>query len=265
MKYWNQFSPPEFSKSLPLPRPVLPYVIASLTYVLQQRCLLGMGWSPDYCYTSSSSTPECHTDTRRQVVPGVMPRTEAKVSKAPQLVSMPQHVWLKCLAVHHNNKMWHFSEAVKLQSKKWSWLGTAPEDRRRAFNLLVMGKMEEDKIPIQPFLQGPKWSHCNPTGYLRYGRKFFKTNILEYNHTNSIDAPNSLAHWKLRPQCLLVRSRRHKNSPMVGTKKQKQTSKHPYFRIVLIYWWAICLSVFISNFIMKNSALCKSGKTICND
>lgn len=178
---------------------------------------LGDGWSPDYCYTSSSSTSECHTDTRRQVVPGVMPRTEAKVSKAPQLVSMPQHVWLKCLAVHHNNKMWHFSEAVKLQSKKWSWLGTAPEDRCRAFNLLIMGKMEEDKIPIQPFLQGPKWSHCNPTGYLGHGRKFLKTNILEYNHTNSINAPNSSATWKLWSQCLLVRSEEH--FPTVGTKK----------------------------------------------
>lgn len=137
---------------------------------------------------------------------GWCPGLKRRSAKAPQLVSMPQHVWLKCLAVHHNNKMWHFSEAVKLQSKKWSWLGTAPEDRRRAFNLLVMGKMEEDKIPIQPFLQGPKWSHCNPTGYLGHGRKFLKTNILEYNHTNSINAPNSSAHWKLWSQCLFARS-----------------------------------------------------------
>lgn len=187
-----------------------------------------MGLSPDYCYTSSSSTSECHTGTRRQVVPGVMPRTEVKVSKAPQLVSMPQHVWLKCLAVHHNNKMWHFSEAVKLQSKKWSWLGTAPEDRRRAFNLLVMGKMEEDKIPIQPFLQGPKWSHCNPTGYLGHGRKFLKTNILEYNHTNSINAPNSSAHWKLWSQCLLVRS-----LPYGGDEENKQERMH----ISRLYWY----------------------------
>lgn len=221
----HQFILLENPESSLLPWPVLLYIIAASAYFLQQRCLWGMGWSPDYCYTSSSSTSECHIDTRRQVVPGVMPRTEVKVSKAPQLVSMPQHVWLKCLAVHHNNKMWHFSEAVKLQSKKWSWLQTAPEDRRRAFNLLVMGKMEEDKIPIQPFLQGPKWSHCNPTGYLGHGRKFLKTNILEYNHTNSINAPNSSAHWKLWSQCLLVRSRQHdKHFPTVGTKKTNRNT-----------------------------------------
>lgn len=65
-----------------------------------------------------------------------------------------------------------FLEAVKLWSRKKKekksrgWLGTGPEYRCRAFNLPVMGKMEEDKIPILPFLRDPMWSHCNTTEHL---------------------------------------------------------------------------------------------------
>lgn len=109
-----------------------------------------------------------------------MPRSEGKVSEALQLN------WCWCQSMY-GSSAWQciltinvtFLEAVKLQTEKLSWLGTGPEHRCRAFNLPIIGKMEEDKIPIQPLLHGPMWSHCNPTfGELREFLK--RRNIFKY-------------------------------------------------------------------------------------